>query len=52
VNVCLGFPGNKLIRSIIFDPHITGNIYVMFLRNELPGLSQDSMLIMSHVMFF
>jgi len=38
VNVWCGLVGNKLIGPYIFGYNLTGNTYLVFLKNELPGV--------------
>ena len=52
VNVWCGVLGNKLIGPFVFDNKLTGNIYEVFLRNELPGLLEDIPLIIRSQMYF
>ena len=49
VNIWCGVIGNRLITSFVFDNNLTGNTYVAFLRNELPGLLEDIPLIRSQI---
>ena len=52
MNVWCGVLGNELIGPFVFDNNLTGNIYEVFLRNELPGLLEDiPLIIMSHMYF-
>jgi len=52
VNVWCGLLGNKLIGPFVFDDHLTGNTYEVFLRNELPGLLEDILLMIRNQMYF
>jgi len=52
VNVWCGVLGNKLIGHFVFDNNLTGNTYVAFLRNELPGLLEDIPLTIKSQMYF
>ena len=52
VNVRCGVFGKKLIGSFVFDNNLTGNTYEVFLRNELPGLLGDILLIIMSQMYF
>ena len=52
VNVWCGVLGNKLIGPSVFDNNLTGNTYEVFLRNELPGLSEYIPLIIMSQMYF
>jgi len=52
VNVWCGVLGNKLIGPFVFDNKLTGNIYEVFLRNELPGLLEDIPLMIRSEMYF
>ena len=51
VNVWCGVIGNKLIGPFVFDNNLTGNVYEVFLRNELPGLMEDTLLIVRNQMY-
>ena len=42
MNVWCGVLGNRLIVPFVFDNNLTGNAYEAFLRNELPGLLEDT----------
>ena len=48
MNVWGGVLGNKLIGPFVFDNNLTGNVYEVFLRNELPGLLEDIPLIIGN----
>jgi len=52
VNVWCGLLGNKLIEPSVFDNNLTGNMYEVFLRNELPGLLEDIPLMTRSQMYF
>jgi len=52
VNVWCGLLGNKLIGPFVFDNNLTGNTYEVFLRNELPGLLEDILLMIRSQMYF
>jgi len=52
VNVWCGLLGNKLIGPFVFDNNLTGNTYEVFLRNELPGLLEDILLMIRNQMYF
>jgi len=52
VNVWCGVLGNKLIGPIVFDNNLAGNVYEVFLRNELPGLLEDIPLMIRSQMYF
>ena len=44
--------GKRLIGTFVLDNNLTGNTYEAFLRNELPGLSDDIPLMISSQMYF
>jgi len=52
VNGWCALLGNKLIGPFVFDNNLTGNTYEAFLRNELPGLSEDIPLMIRSQMYF
>jgi len=52
VNVWCGVLGNKFIRRFVFDKNLTGNRYETFLRNQLPGLLEDILLMIRSQMYF
>jgi hypothetical protein len=52
VNVWCSLLGNKLTGPFVFDNNLTGNIYEVFLRNELPGLLEDIPLMIRSQMYF
>ena len=52
VNVRCGVLGNRLFGPFVFDNNLTGNTYVAFLRNELPGLLEDIPLMIWSQMYF
>jgi len=52
VNVWCALLGNKLIRPSVLDNNLTGNTYEVFLRNELPGLLEDILLMIRSQMYF
>jgi len=52
VNVWCGLLGNKSIGPFVFDNNLTGNTYEVFLRNELPGLLGDILLMIRSQMYF
>jgi hypothetical protein len=52
VNVWCGVFGNRLIRPFVFHNNLTGNTYEAFLRNELPGLLEDVLLMVRSQMYF
>ena len=51
MNVWCGVLGKKLIRPFVFDNNLTGNAYEVFLRNELPGLLEDILLMIWSQMY-
>jgi hypothetical protein len=52
VNVWCGVLGNRLIGPFVFDNNLTGNTYEAFLRNELPVLLTDILLMVRSQMYF
>jgi len=52
VNVWCGLLGSKLTGPFFFDSNLTGNTYEVFLRNELPGLLEDILLMLRSQMYF
>ena len=52
MNVWCGVLGNKLIGPFVFDNNLTRNAYEVFLRNELPGLLEDILLMIWSQMYF
>jgi len=52
VNVWCGVLGNKLIGPFVFENHLTGNAYQVFLRNELPGLLEYIPVMIGSQMYF
>ena len=52
VNVLCGLLGNKLNGPFVFDNNLTGNIYEVFLRNELPGLLEEIPLMIRSQTYF
>jgi len=52
VNVWCGVHGSKLIGSFVFDNNLTGNAYVIFLRNELLSLLEGIPLMIRSQMYF
>jgi hypothetical protein len=51
VNVWCGLLGNKLIGPFVFGSSLTGNMYELFLRNELPDLLEDIQLMVGGQMY-
>jgi len=41
-----------LMGPFVFDNNLTGNTYEAFLRNELPGLLEDILLMIRSQMYF
>jgi len=52
VNVGCDLLDNNLIGPFVFDNNLTRNTYEVFLRNELPGLLEDILLIIRSQMYF
>ena len=52
MNVWCALLGNKLIGPSVLDNNLTGNKYEVFLRNELPGLLEDILLMIRGQMYF
>jgi hypothetical protein len=52
VNVWCGLLGDKLIGPFVFDSNLTGDTYEFFLRNELPGLLEDILLMVKSQLYF
>ena len=52
MNVWCGVLGNKLIGPFAFDNNLVGNTYEVFLKNELPGLLEDILLIIRSQKYF
>ena len=52
VNVWCGVLGNRLIGPFVFHNNLTGNTYEAFLRNDLPGLLEDTTLMVRSQMYF
>ena len=52
VNVWCGILGNKIIGPYFFEQALTGNIFLNFLRNQLPVLLEDISLQTRRNMFF
>jgi len=52
VNVWCALLGNKLMGPSVLDNNLTGNTYEVFLRNELPGLLEDILLMIRRQMYF
>ena len=50
--LCCGVLGNRLIGPFVFHNNLTGNTYEAFLRNELPGLLEDILLMVRSQMYF
>lgn len=52
INVWCGMLNDRLIGPFLFDRNVTGEVYELFLRNELPGLLEDVPLAVRHDMYF
>ena len=52
VNVWCGVIGDRLIGPFVLENNLTGHTYEAFLRNELPGLLEDSPLMVRNQMYF
>ena len=52
MNLWCGLLCNKLIIPCVFDNNLTGNTYEVFLRNGLPGLLEDILLMIRSQIYF
>lgn len=52
LNVWCGILGGHIIGPFVFEEHVNGNVYLNFLRNELPILLEDTPLAIRRDMFF